>query len=108
MVSEQTTPAKDEGANADMMVAPCSTSLSSDIASPAAIMLRWVRGTARKPSDVTSNDTMAALRPSWMIARFVGDSAAIARWNRIERPTATALTGYLPETWWQRPDAKPK
>jgi peptide/nickel transport system substrate-binding protein len=28
----------------------------------------------------------------------------IARWNRIERPAATALTGYLPETWWQRPD----
>jgi peptide/nickel transport system substrate-binding protein len=28
----------------------------------------------------------------------------IARWNRIERPSATALTGYLPETWWQRPD----
>jgi peptide/nickel transport system substrate-binding protein len=27
----------------------------------------------------------------------------IARWNRIERPQATALTGYLPETWWQRP-----
>jgi peptide/nickel transport system substrate-binding protein len=27
----------------------------------------------------------------------------IARWNRIERPDATALTGYLPETWWQRP-----
>jgi peptide/nickel transport system substrate-binding protein len=27
----------------------------------------------------------------------------IARWNRIERPAATALTGYLPETWWQRP-----
>ena len=24
----------------------------------------------------------------------------IARWNRIERPKATALTGYLPETWW--------
>src|SRR6185437_5274042 len=23
----------------------------------------------------------------------------IARWNRIERPAATALTGYLPETW---------
>jgi peptide/nickel transport system substrate-binding protein len=32
----------------------------------------------------------------------------IARWNRIERPTATALTGYLPETWWQKPDAQPK
>jgi peptide/nickel transport system substrate-binding protein len=28
----------------------------------------------------------------------------IARWNRIERPSATALTGYLPETWWRRPD----
>jgi peptide/nickel transport system substrate-binding protein len=26
----------------------------------------------------------------------------IARWNRIERPTTTALTGYLPETWWQK------
>ena len=30
----------------------------------------------------------------------------IARWNRIERPGATALTGYLPETWWQRPSPK--
>ncbi len=27
----------------------------------------------------------------------------IARWNRLERPKATALTGYLPETWWYRP-----
>jgi peptide/nickel transport system substrate-binding protein len=27
----------------------------------------------------------------------------IARWNRIERPQDTALTGYLPETWWYRP-----
>ena len=27
----------------------------------------------------------------------------IARWNRIERPQTTALTGYLPETWWYRP-----
>jgi peptide/nickel transport system substrate-binding protein len=32
----------------------------------------------------------------------------IARWNRIERPTTTALSGYLPETWWQRPDAQAK
>ncbi|HYZ40334.1 MAG TPA: ABC transporter substrate-binding protein, partial [Stellaceae bacterium] len=30
----------------------------------------------------------------------------IARWNRIERPVATALTGYLPETWWQKPDPR--
>ncbi|QQO11683.1 ABC transporter substrate-binding protein [Bradyrhizobium diazoefficiens] len=26
----------------------------------------------------------------------------IARWNRIERPEATALSGYLPETWWSK------
>src|SRR3954462_8687549 len=26
----------------------------------------------------------------------------IARWNRIERPAATALSGYLPETWWHK------
>jgi peptide/nickel transport system substrate-binding protein len=30
----------------------------------------------------------------------------IARWNLIERPKATALTGYLPESWWHRPVAK--
>jgi peptide/nickel transport system substrate-binding protein len=32
----------------------------------------------------------------------------IARWNRIEWPDATALTGYLPETWWQKPEPQPK
>jgi peptide/nickel transport system substrate-binding protein len=32
----------------------------------------------------------------------------IARWNRIERPSATALTGYLPETWWHKPAPRPK
>jgi peptide/nickel transport system substrate-binding protein len=32
----------------------------------------------------------------------------IARWNRIQRPSTSALTGYLPETWWHRPDAQPK
>jgi peptide/nickel transport system substrate-binding protein len=36
---------------------------------------------------------------------YVGEQW-IARWNRIERPAATALTGYLPETWWHRPDRK--
>jgi peptide/nickel transport system substrate-binding protein len=30
----------------------------------------------------------------------------IARWNRIERPSVTALTGYLPETWWYKPAPK--
>ena len=29
----------------------------------------------------------------------------IARWNRIERPSETALVGYLPESWWQKPGA---
>jgi peptide/nickel transport system substrate-binding protein len=32
----------------------------------------------------------------------------IARWNRIERPKDTPLVGYLPESWWQRPDAPAK
>ena len=26
----------------------------------------------------------------------------IARWNRIERPATTPLSGYLPESWWQK------
>ena len=29
----------------------------------------------------------------------------IARWNRIERPSETALVGYLPESWWRKPGA---
>ena len=29
----------------------------------------------------------------------------IARWNRIETPSETALVGYLPESWWQKPGA---
>jgi peptide/nickel transport system substrate-binding protein len=32
----------------------------------------------------------------------------IARWNRIERPQATPLVGYLPEGWWQRQDSPGK
>ena len=32
----------------------------------------------------------------------------IARWNRIERPNATPLVGYLPEGWWQRRDVPGK
>jgi peptide/nickel transport system substrate-binding protein len=30
----------------------------------------------------------------------------IARWNLIERPQATALTGYLPESWWHAPNSR--
>src|SRR4051812_13593941 len=32
----------------------------------------------------------------------------IARWNRIERPLTTALSGYLPETWWHKPQPSQK
>ena len=32
----------------------------------------------------------------------------IARWNRIETPATTPLTGYLPESWWQRTDQPKK
>jgi peptide/nickel transport system substrate-binding protein len=32
----------------------------------------------------------------------------IARWNRIEQPKASALSGYLPETWWQKPQPTEK
>lgn len=31
----------------------------------------------------------------------------IARWNRIERPSTTALSGYLPETWWAKGESQP-
>jgi peptide/nickel transport system substrate-binding protein len=41
---------------------------------------------------------------SYVIPVFSIQEQWIARWNRIERSAATALTGYLPETWWQRPD----
>jgi peptide/nickel transport system substrate-binding protein len=32
----------------------------------------------------------------------------IARWNRVERPANIALSGYLPETWWQKPQPSRK
>ena len=31
----------------------------------------------------------------------------IARWNRIQRPSVTAMTGYLAETWWHAPPQPP-
>jgi peptide/nickel transport system substrate-binding protein len=42
----------------------------------------------------------------YAIPVFNAQEQWLARWNRIERPKATALTGYLPETWWHRPDSK--
>jgi peptide/nickel transport system substrate-binding protein len=44
----------------------------------------------------------------YAIPLFSAGEQWIARWNRIERPSATALTGYLPETWWHRPDSQAK
>jgi peptide/nickel transport system substrate-binding protein len=44
----------------------------------------------------------------YAIPLFNAGEQWIARWNRIERPDATALTGYLPETWWQRPVSQAK
>ena len=45
-------------------------------------MLRCVRGTARKPSAVTSNEMIAALRPSW-VTRARGRRLALQR--EVER-----------------------
>jgi peptide/nickel transport system substrate-binding protein len=44
----------------------------------------------------------------YAIPVFSAPEQWIARWNRIQRPKATSLTGYLPETWWQRPDPQQK
>src|ERR1700736_6147583 len=44
----------------------------------------------------------------YVIPLFNAQEQWIARWNRIECPKATALTGYLPETWWQRSAPQPK
>ncbi len=33
------------------------------------------------------------------------DRQWLARWNRIQQPKMRALSGYLPETWWQSPSA---
>jgi len=30
----------------------------------------------------------------------------VARWSGIERPAATSLYGYLPETWWRQPQGQ--
>jgi peptide/nickel transport system substrate-binding protein len=44
----------------------------------------------------------------YAIPLFNAGEQWIARWNRIERPGTAALTGYLPETWWQKPEPRPK
>ena len=42
----------------------------------------------------------------YAIPVFNAQQQWIARWNRIEKPEATALSGYLPETWWHKPEAR--
>jgi peptide/nickel transport system substrate-binding protein len=42
----------------------------------------------------------------YAIPVFSAQQQWIARWNRIERPSVTALAGYLPETWWYKPAPK--
>jgi peptide/nickel transport system substrate-binding protein len=44
----------------------------------------------------------------YAIPVFSAGEQWIARWNRIEMPDVTAASGYLPETWWQRPDPQAK
>ena len=44
----------------------------------------------------------------YAIPVFNAQEQWLARWNRIERPATTALSGYLPETWWQKPEPHPK
>jgi peptide/nickel transport system substrate-binding protein len=41
----------------------------------------------------------------YAIPLYNADRQWIARWNRIQQPQTNALSGYLPETWWQRPTA---
>ena len=44
----------------------------------------------------------------YAIPLFNAGEQWIARWNWVERPARAALTGYLPETWWQKPDPQSK
>jgi len=50
----------------------------------------------------------ALMSGSYAIPVFNLQEQWIARWNRIERPEVTAVSGYLPEAWWQRPERQPK
>jgi peptide/nickel transport system substrate-binding protein len=50
----------------------------------------------------------ALMSDFYVIPLFNVGEQWIARWNRIERPTVTSVVGYLPETWWQRPEAQAK
>jgi peptide/nickel transport system substrate-binding protein len=65
------------------------------------------RGHADFVSAVRALDR-ALMSGFYAIPVFNAGEQWIARWNRIEQPSATALAGYLPESWWQRVDPQAK
>ena len=81
------------------------------IKSPAVDAMITALLTARQRPDFVSAVRAldrALMSGFYVIPLFNVGEQWIARWNRIERPIATSLVGYLPETWWQRPEAQPK
>jgi peptide/nickel transport system substrate-binding protein len=46
------------------------------------------------------------LSGSYVVPLFHLPQQWVARWSEIERPVTTSLYGYLPETWWRRPQAQ--
>ena len=64
----------------------------------------------RRPSFVSAVRALdrALMSGFYAIPVFNIGEQWIARWNRIERPMATSVVGYLPETWWQKPEAQAK
>jgi peptide/nickel transport system substrate-binding protein len=81
------------------------------IKSPAVDAMITALLTARQRPDFVSAVRAldrALMSGFYVIPLFNVGEQWIARWNRIERPMATSMVGYLPETWWQRPEAQPK
>jgi peptide/nickel transport system substrate-binding protein len=58
----------------------------------------------------TRADVVAAVRAldrvlmsgSYVVPLFYAPEQWIARWTYIERPEATSMHGYIPETWWRQ------
>jgi len=73
-------------------------------------MIEALLAARRRPGFVSAVRALdrALISGFYVIPVFNVREQWIARWNRIERPATSALTGYLPETWWQRPAAQSK
>jgi peptide/nickel transport system substrate-binding protein len=62
----------------------------------------------------TRDDVVAAVRAldrvlisgNYVVPLFYVPEQWVARWTYIERPKATSMHGYLPETWWRQPKAQ--